>query len=278
MNALKDKKGYVCDMDGVIYHGSRLIEGAKEFVEWLKTEGKEFLFLTNASNSNPKELQQKLSHMGTEVGEEHFMTSAIATANFLANQKPKSGVYVIGKSGLFNALHNAGFYIDQVHPEYVIVGETRTYNFERIESAIRLVLKGAKLIATNFDLTCPSENGIRPACRALVAPIELASGRKAYFIGKPNPLIMRQALKIIKCTREETVIIGDRMDTDIIAGIESDIETVLVLSGITKMDDLINFAYQPDHILNSVADIVKSKQNLHSAAAEKSLRPVLQHI
>jgi len=189
---------------------------------------------------------------------EDFFTSAQATASFLASQNPNVGVYVIGESGLINALHDAGFYIDNVNPTYVIVGESRTYNFEQIELAVHLILNGAKLIGTNSDLTGPSEKGVVPACRALVAPIEMATGRKAYFIGKPNPLIMRHAIKKIGCRLEDTLIVGDRMDTDIIAGIESGIETALVLSGITKKEDLVMFPYQPTYILERAADIMHS--------------------
>lgn len=256
MARLTDKKGYICDMDGVIYHGERLVEGAAEFVDWLKQEGKKFLFLTNSSAKSPLELKRKLSRMGIEVGADDFYTSAQATASFLAGQNPNAGVYVIGESGLINALYDAGFYNDSVDPTYVIVGESRTYNFEQVELAVHLVLKGARLIGTNSDLTGPTERGIAPACRALIAPIELATGRKAYFIGKPNPLIMRHAIKKIGCRREETLIIGDRMDTDIIAGIESEIETALVLSGITAREDLSLFAYQPDHVLDKAVDII----------------------
>lgn len=258
MGKLTEKKGYICDMDGVIYHGSRLVEGAKEFVNWLKNEQKRFLFLTNSSAKSPKELKQKLSRMGIEVAAEDFITSAQATASFLASQNPNVGVYVIGESGLINALHDAGFYIDNVNPFYVVVGESRTYNFEQIELAVHLILNGAKLIGTNSDLTGPSEKGVAPACRALVAPIEMATGRKAYFIGKPNPLIMRHAIEKIGCRLNDTLIVGDRMDTDIIAGIESGIETALVLSGITKKEDLIMFPYQPTYILERAVDIIHS--------------------
>jgi NagD protein len=257
MGKLTDKQGYICDMDGVIYHGDRLVEGTREFVDWLKEKGKRFLFLTNSSAKSPKELKQKLSRMGIEVEAEDFTTSAQATASFLASQNPNTGVYVIGESGLINALHDAGFYIDNVNPKYVVVGESRTYNFEQIELAVNLVLNGAKLIGTNSDLTGPSDRGVAPACRALVAPIEMATNRRAYFIGKPNPLIMRHAIKKIGCRLEDTLIVGDRMDTDIIAGIESGIETALVLSGITKRADLELFPYQPDHVLNCVADIIR---------------------
>lgn len=257
MGKLTDKKGYICDMDGVIYHGSRLVDGAKEFVDWLKSRGKRFLFLTNSSAKSPKELKQKLARMGIDVGVEDFITSAHATASFLASQNPNTGVCVIGESGLINALHDAGFYIDQVNPTYVVVGESRTYNFEQIEMAVQLVLGGAKLIGTNSDLTGPSEKGVVPACRALVAPIEMATGRQAYFIGKPNPLMMRHAIERIGCKLEDTLIIGDRMDTDIIAGIESGIETALVLSGITSRADLAKYPYQPNYVLDRAADIVR---------------------
>jgi len=258
MVKLADKKGYICDMDGVIYHGDRLVEGSKEFVDWLKNQNKSFVFLTNSSAKSPKELKQKLARLGIDVDAEHFITSAQATASFLASQNPNVGVFVIGESGLINALHDAGFYIDQVNPMYVVVGESRTYNFEQIETAVHLVLGGAKLIGTNSDLTGPSEKGIVPACRALVAPIEMATGRHAYFIGKPNPLMMRHAIKKIGCKLEDTLIIGDRMDTDIIAGIESDIETALVLSGITMREDLAMYPYQPNYILDRAADIMRA--------------------
>ena len=259
MGKLTDKKGYICDMDGVIYHGGRLVEGAKEFVDWLKQQDKRFLFLTNSSAKSPVELRQKLSRMGIDVSADDFYTSAQATASFLAGQNPNAGVYTIGESGLINALYDAGFYTDNVDPTYVIVGESRTYNYEQVERAVHLVLKGARLIGTNSDLTGPTEKGIAPACRALIAPIELATGRKAYFIGKPNPLIMRHAIKKIGCRREETLIIGDRMDTDIIAGIESEIETALVLSGITGKEDLPLFPYQPNYIFDGAADIIHAE-------------------
>lgn len=257
MDALKNKRGFVCDMDGVIYHGSRLLEGSKGFVDWLKTQGKRYLFLTNSSARSPRELHQRLLHMGIEVGEDHFITSAMATAHFIAAQYPGGRVYAIGDSGLYQALYEAGLSIDESNPDYVVVGETRSYNYEKIEIAIQLVLGGAKLIGTNPDLTGPTEKGIAPACRALIAPIEMSTGRQAYFIGKPNPLIMRHALQLLGCQREETIIIGDRMDTDIVAGIESGIDTALVLSGITRESDLQRYAYKPHYILTDVSEIPK---------------------
>jgi NagD protein len=257
MDALKSKRGFICDMDGVIYHGSRLLEGSKGFVDWLKSEGKQFLFLTNSSARSPRELHQKLMHMGIEVGEDHFITSGMATAHFIASQCPGGRVFAIGDSGLYQALYEAGLSIDESRPDYVVVGETRSYSYEKIENAILLVLAGAKLLGTNPDLTGPTERGIGPACRALIAPIEMATGRQAYFIGKPNPLIMRHAREMLGCERNETVIIGDRMDTDIVAGIESGIDTVLVLSGITKESDLDRYPYKPHHILKDVSEIAK---------------------
>lgn len=255
MEQLKNKRGFICDMDGVIYHGSLPLEGSKRFVDWLKSEGKQFLFLTNSSARSPRELHQKLLHMGIEVGEDHFITSGMATAHFIASQCPGGRVFAIGDSGLYQAIYEAGLSIDESRPDYVVVGETRSYSYEKIETAILLVLAGAKLIGTNPDLTGPTERGIGPACRALIAPIEMATGRQAYFIGKPNPLIMRHARQLFNCRRDETVIIGDRMDTDIVAGIESGIDTVLVLSGITKESDLDRYPYKPHYILKDVSEI-----------------------
>jgi NagD protein len=255
MGSIRDKKGFICDMDGVIYHGNRLLPGVHEFIAWMNEGGRRFLFLTNSSERTPRELQQKLARMGIEVDESRFYTSAIATASFLSSQKPGGSVYVIGDSGLTKALYDAGFSMNDIDPDYVVFGETRSYNFEKIERAIRLVMKGAKLIGTNPDLTGPTEGGIIPSTRALIAPIELATGKQAYFIGKPNPLIMRHALKKLGKTREESVIIGDRMDTDIIAGIESEIETILVLSGVASREDLDLYPYKPSYVLNGVGEI-----------------------
>ena len=197
-----------------------------------------------------------------ELEEEQFYTSALATAAFLAQQGPGGSAFVIGEAGLTNALYDAGFSMNDINPDYVVVGETRTYSYERLARAVNLVLSGAKLIGTNPDLTGPTEHGIVPATGSLIAPIELATGSKAYFVGKPNPLMMRHALKRLSCSREETVIIGDRMDTDIIAGIEAEIETVLVLSGVTSREDLKRFAYRPGYILNGVGELVPPKINV----------------
>jgi NagD protein len=255
MDRLRAKQGFICDMDGVIYHGNRLLDGVARFVDWLAAEGKRFLFLTNSSERAPRELQAKLARLGLQVGEGHFYTSALATASFLRSQQPGASLYVIGEPGLVGALYEAGFTMNDVSPDYVVVGETRAYSFEKIEHAVRLILGGAKLVATNPDLTGPAEHGVAPACRALVSPIELASGKTAYYVGKPNPLIMRHAIKRLGVPVEQTAIVGDRMDTDIIAGIESEIDTVLVLSGVTTREGVKAFPYRPRYVLNGVGDI-----------------------
>jgi len=252
------KKGFICDMDGVIYHGNRLLPGVKEFVAWLRSEGKEFLFLTNSSERSRKELQQKMQRLGVDLGADHFYTSALATAGFISSQMPGASAYVIGEAGLINALYDVGITMNDVNPDYVVVGESPSYNLAKIEKAVNLVLGGSRLIATNPDVNGPVENGVAPGCGSLVAPIEMAAGTKAYFVGKPNPLMMRQGLRRLGCTREETVIIGDRMDTDIVAGVESEIDTVLVLSGVTSRDDLPRFSYRPRVILDGVGDIPRS--------------------
>ena len=255
LDIIRAKNAFIIDMDGVIYHGNRLLPGAAEFVAWLKSNDKKFLFLTNSSERSPAELSQKLARLGIEVDASHFYTSALATAAFLASQRPHGSAYVIGEPGLINAMYEAGYTMNNVNPDYVVVGEARSYNLDTIEKAVSLVFGGARLIGTNPDLTGPTEKGIMPACGSLLAPIELATGRKAYFVGKPNPLMMRHAIRKLGVTREETAIVGDRMDTDIVAGIESDMETVLVLSGVTALEDLDRFAYGPRHVLDGVFEI-----------------------
>jgi len=250
--SIRAKKGFLCDMDGVIYHGNNLLPGALDFVEWLAREDKKFLFLTNSSERSPLELQQKLARLGLEVDESHFYTSALATAAFVKSQSPGCTAYVIGEAGLFNALYDAGIMPNDVNPDYVIIGETKNYNYQNIIRAVKLVQNGAKLIGTNPDLTGPTEDGIVPACRALVAPIELTTGRHAYYVGKPNPFMMRNGKRILDCRSFEMAIIGDRMDTDIIAGIESEIDTILVLSGVSSLETVKNFSYAPKYIFESV--------------------------
>ncbi len=255
MESLRAKQGFICDMDGVIYHGNMLLPGVKKFLDWLEENHKNYLFLTNSSERSPRELQQKLLRMGLRVDVSHFYTSALATANFLASQCPEGSAYVIGEPGLITALYDAGFTMNDVNPDYVVVGETFNYNYDKILKAVQLVLKGAKLIGTNPDLTGPVESGIAPATRALVSPIEMATGKQAYFIGKPNPLMMRTAQKRLGIHSADTVIVGDRMDTDIVAGIEAQMETVLVLSGVTTRETISLYPYRPSFVLDGVGDI-----------------------
>ena len=255
LEALRKKKGFICDMDGVIYHGNLLLPGVREFVDFLKRENKKFLFLTNSSERAPKELQQKLERLGLEVDEKHFYTSALSTAAFLKQQCPGGSAYVIGEPGLVGAMYEAGFTMNEVNPDYVVMGETHAYSFEKIERAVQLVRAGAKLIGTNPDLTGPVEGGIVPACKALMSPIELATGRQAYYLGKPNPLMMRHGLSLLGVSPEECAIIGDRMDTDIVAGVECGIDTVLVLSGVTTEHEMRKFPYRPRYVLSGVGDI-----------------------
>jgi NagD protein len=257
IETIRAKQAFIIDMDGVIYHGNRLLKGAQEFVEWLGKNDKAYLFLTNSSERSPLELSQKLERLGIPVYPEHFYTSALATASFLASQRPGGSVYVIGEPGLIQALYDAGFTMNNVNPDYVVVGEGRGYSLEALERAVHLIMGGARLIGTNPDLTGPIEGGITPACGSLVAPIELATGVKAYFVGKPNPLMMRHGLRRLNTKRENTAIIGDRMDTDIVAGVESEIETILVLSGVTRLEDIPSFPYQPRHILEGIFEIAE---------------------
>ena len=251
-----EKVGFICDMDGVIYHGNRVLPGVAEFIQWLQDEQKEYLFLTNNSGYTPKELNQKLARMGLNVPEEHFYTSALATAAFLKEQAPGCSVFVIGEAGLLNALYDAGITMNDVNPDYVVVGEGRAYSLETLTKATNLVLGGAKLIGANSDVSGPIENGIAPTCRALIAPIEMATGTQAYFCGKPNPLMMRTGLRMLHCHSADAVMVGDRMDTDVISGMESGMSTVLVLSGVSTRETLKTFAYRPNMVLDGVGDIV----------------------
>ncbi len=254
---LKNKTAFISDMDGVIYHGNKLLPGAAEFVRILEERQLRYLFLTNSSERTPRELAEKLARLGIQVSPEHFYTSALATADFLSRQKPGCSVFAIGEAGLTNALYEKGISMNDINPDYVVIGESRTYSFERVEKAVHLVLKGAKLIGTNPDLTGPSENGIVPATGSLIAPIELSTGKKAYFIGKPNPFMMRRAVKHLNAMSRETLIIGDRMDTDVIAGVEAEVDTVLVLSGVTKPDDIAHFAYTPKYVMSGINELVE---------------------
>ncbi len=246
---------YVCDMDGVIYHGSRLIPGALDFVRRLQSGGHRFLFLTNNSQWTPRDLSHKLQQMGISAEESAFHTSALATADFLSRQMPRGTAYVIGGAGLTHALYSVGFTLTEHDPDYVVVGETRSYDYEKIERAVRLILNGARFIATNPDLTGPTDQGIVPACGALVAPIELATGKKPYFVGKPNPLMMWTALRTLQASPDQAFMVGDRMDTDIIAGTEAGMRTILVLSGVTTRELIETYPYRPTHVYEDVGHI-----------------------
>ena len=248
-------KNYLIDMDGVLLKGKTVIPGAEQFIERLKARGAEYLVLTNNPLYTPRDLAHRMRITGLEIPTERIFTSAMATARFLETQKPEGTAFVIGESGLTEAIHGAGYVITEHEPDYVVLGETHSYVFERVTRAIRLVASGAHFIATNPDPVGPSEAGIVPACGAMAALIERATGVSAFFVGKPNPLMMRSALNYLGVHSEETVMIGDRMDTDIIAGVESGMETILVLSGVTDRQDVDRYPYQPSRIIDSVAEI-----------------------
>ena len=256
MKEILEKKGFICDMDGVIYHGNEILPGVTEFVNWMVEKDKKFVFLTNSPERTPHELSMKLERMGLKVSADHFYTSAMATAEFLHSQAPGCTAYVIGEAALSKALYDQKIYMNDVNPDYVVIGETRTYCFEKIEKAIALVNKGAKLIGANPDTVGVTEHGIMPATGSLVAPIEIATGKKTYFVGKPNPLMLRHGLKKLDLHSSEIAFIGDRMDTDIIAGIESELDTVLVLSGVSTMENIERFPYRPKYILRDVGEII----------------------
>jgi NagD protein len=247
---------YLMDMDGVIVHEEQPIPGADRFIGRLHDTGHRFLVLTNNSMYTPGDLSARLAQVGVAVPREAIWTSALATATFLADQRPEGTAFVIGEAGLTTALHAVGYTLTDRDPDYVVLGETRSYSFERITRAIRLIAAGARFIATNPDPTSPSTQGALPATGSVAALISRATGVEPYYVGKPNPLMMRSALRAIDAHSETTVMIGDRMDTDIVAGMEAGLETVLVLSGITKAEDTGRFPFRPSRIVDSVADLV----------------------
>lgn len=257
MHEILCKAGFICDMDGVIYRGNKVLPGVPEFIKWITDNNKKFMFLTNSPERTPQELSMKLRRMGLDVSADHFYTSAMATAEFIASQSPDCTAYVIGEPSLTKAMYDQGIYMNDVNPEYVVLGETRTYCFEKVEKAIDLVNKGAKLVGCNPDTIGILEKGVMPATGSLIAPIEIATGKKAYFVGKPNPLIVRKALQRLGLHSSDIAFIGDRMDTDVIAGVESGIDSVLVLSGVSTMESIKDFPYRPKYILNGICDLVK---------------------
>ncbi|MEA2494851.1 MAG: 5-nucleotidase [Thermoleophilaceae bacterium] len=244
------------DMDGVLVREELAIPGAGEFIARLRETDTPFLLLTNNSIWTRRDLTARLRAGGLDVPEEAIWTSALATAKFLEDQRPGGTAFVIGESGLTTALHSAGYTINERDPDYVVLGETRTYSFERIAQAIRLIGRGAKFIATNPDPTGPAPDGPLPATGSVAALISKATGRDPYFVGKPNPLMMRTALNTLEAHSEETAMIGDRMDTDIIAGQEAGLETILVLTGVTTREETELFPYRPSRIVESVAELI----------------------
>ncbi len=248
-------KSYLIDMDGVLVRGRAAIPGADAFLARLRAREAKFLVLTNNPKYTQKDLAYRLSSAGLHIEPQSIFTSAMATVSFLKSQKGNGKLFVIGESGLTDPLHEAGFIITEIEPWWVVLGETNSYNFQLITTAIRLIARGARFIATNPDPSGPGEGGLEPACGAMAALIEKATGVSPFFVGKPNPLMMRTALNYLGVHSENTVMIGDRMDTDMVAGVESGMETVLVLSGVTKREDVQRFPYQPARIVNSVADI-----------------------
>jgi NagD protein len=252
---MKRTKNYLIDMDGVLVRGKNLIPGADEFIQNLKDNHAEYAILTNNPLFTPRDLAHRLMNTGLDIPPERIFTSAMATARFLNKQKPDGKAYVIGESGLTQAMHEVGYVMTDTEPDYVVLGEVNTYNINMMTTAIRLICEGALFIATNPDPTGPTEEGIAPACGALAALIEKASGRSPFFIGKPNPLMIRSALNYLGVHSEDTVMIGDRMDTDIVAGLMSGLETILVLTGVSTMESIRKFPYRPSRIVESVKDI-----------------------
>ncbi len=249
-------RAWLSDMDGVLVHEEEPIPGAADFVARLTETGRPFLLLTNNSIFTPRDLKARLHRSGIDVPEDAIWTSALATAQFLDDQRPESTAYVIGEAGLTTALHEIGYVMTDRDPEYVVLGETRTYSFEAITTAIRLIETGARFIATNPDVSGPSQQGAIPATGSVAALITKATGVDPYFVGKPNPLMMRSALNRIDAHSETTVMVGDRMDTDMISGLEAGLRTVLVLTGSTRPEQVERFPYRPTTVVDSIADVV----------------------
>lgn len=247
---------YLMDMDGVLVHEDHLIPGADELIAELTAAGDAFLVLTNNSIRTPRDLRARLEQTGLHVPEHAIWTSALATASFLDSQRPGGSAYVVGESGLTTALHDIGYVLTDRDPDYVVLGETRTYSFEAITTAIRLVERGSRFIATNPDPTGPSRDGALPATGAVAALISKATGRQPYFVGKPNTLMMRSALRSLGAHSENTLMIGDRMDTDVVVGLEAGMQTILVLSGISTRRSMEAYPYRPTRVIDSVADLV----------------------
>jgi NagD protein len=258
--------GYLIDMDGVIYRGGHLIPGADRFIRGLRDADIPFLFLTNNSQRTRRDVAVRLGRLGIDVEEEHVFTCAMATARYLARQKPGGTAFVIGEGGLLTALHQNGFSIVDKDPDYVVVGEGRTLNFELAEAAMGMILGGARLIATNMDPNCPTQHGSRPGCGAIVAMLEAAAGVKAFSVGKPSPVMLRAARKELGLSTDQTIVIGDTMETDILGGVQLGYKTILVLSGGTRREDLARYAFGPDRVVDSIASLDPSELERELAA------------
>lgn len=255
------RRGFLIDMDGVIYRGGELIPGADRFIRLLLDQEIPFVFLTNNSQRTRRDVATKVNRMGIPITEKHVFTCAMATARFLAKQKPGGTAYVIGEGGLLTALHSNGYSIVDKSPDYVVVGEGRTLTFEMLETAVQMIINGAKLIATNLDPNCPTNNGgTRPGCGAIVALLEAATGVRAFSVGKPSPVMMRAARKELNLAASETIMIGDTMETDILGGVQLGYYTILVLSGGTSRQDLKGYGYRPELVVESVADLCRGER------------------
>jgi NagD protein len=259
--------GFLIDMDGVIYRGHSVIDGAVDFIRHLVEQRIPFLFLTNNSQRTRRDMAAKLTRMGFPINEQHIFTCAMATARFLAGQRPGGTAFVIGEGGLLHSLNRNGYAIVDHQPDYVVVGEGRTVSFEMMEHAVNMIRGGAKLIATNLDPSCPTASGLRPGCGALVSMIETATGVKAFSVGKPSPVMMHAARKELGLRSGETIVIGDTMETDILGGVQLGYKTVLVLSGGTQRSDLARYAYRPDIVVESVKEVPHSKLYLEMVPA-----------
>ncbi len=257
MRKVRDIECFLTDMDGVLVHEEVPLPGAAELIDRWVTTSKRFLVLTNNSTFTARDLSARLARSGLNIPEENIWTSAMATADFLKHQPGDKTAYVIGEVGLTTALHEAGFVLTDVDPDFVVLGETRNYSFEAITTAIRLIIDGARFIVTNPDATGPSKDGILPATGAVAAMITAATNRQPYVVGKPNPMMFRSAMNRIEAHSETTAMIGDRMDTDIVAGMEAGLLTVLVLTGVTTAADVETYPFRPDLMLGGVADLVE---------------------
>ena len=253
--AAKTAKGYLIDMDGVIYRGSQLIDGAADFIHHLRERNIPFMFLTNNSERSPRDLVTKLEHLGLHVSWKNFYTAAHCTADFLIRQRPKSSAFVIGEGGLLIALQEAGIVFDSIKPDYVVVGEGRLFNFEVMEKAMRLIEKGSHIVATNPDTWCPTDAGPRPGTGALASFLESATGKKAYYLGKPNPFMFLMARNRLGLHTSETIMIGDTMETDIRGAVELGLQAYLVLTGSTTRESLLTYPYSPTRVFESIKEL-----------------------